>query len=140
MSEQLNHLIGLNNDTRLQSGGIVTAETNISSWTTTMERGISIYGISDGITVDKLLYGSTGGSMFFFECSMNSVLLEANMVYESDTCEAKRLRRFRTSRAERNATDLPYDVVHDSYTFKDFITYLADIGGLASKRQNEPRR
>jgi hypothetical protein len=140
LREQMNYMIGLNNDTRLQSGGIFTAETNVSSWTTILERGFFIYGIGNGTTAEKLLYGSKifDGSMFLFECSMNSVLLEANMVCESDTCEAKRLRRLRTPRAERNATHLPYDVVHNSYTFKYFITDLAEIGGKTSNVKTNP--
>jgi hypothetical protein len=139
-AEQFNYLIGLNNDTRLQSGGIFPYEANTTSWTTIMKRGFFIYGISDGVTVDKLLYGSqiVSGTMYLFECSMKSVLLEANMVCESETCEAKRLRRLRTPCAERNSTYRPHDVVHDGYTYKYFITDLAEIGGKTSIMKTNP--
>jgi hypothetical protein len=140
MKEQFDYLTSLDNNTQLQSGGIFPYNPNATSWTTIMERQFFIYGISNGVTVEKLLYGSQflSGSLFLFECSMNSVMLEANMVCESDTCEAKRLRRLRTPRAERNATYLPYDVVHDGYTFKYFITDLAEIGGKTSNFRTNP--
>jgi hypothetical protein len=112
MAEQFNYLIGLKNNTRLQSGGIFPYEANTTSWTAIMERGFFICGISDGVTVDKLLYGSQifSRTMYLFECSMKTVLLEANIVCESGTCEAKRLRHLRTPRAEQNSSYLPYDV------------------------------
>ncbi|KAF1835356.1 hypothetical protein BDW02DRAFT_290196 [Decorospora gaudefroyi] len=140
MTEQMKYLAGLNNSTRLQSGGTFPYQVNSTSGFTIMERGFFIYGISDGVTVEKLLYGSQilSGSIYLFECSMNSVLLEANLICESSTCTTARLRRRLTPRANRNATHLPYDVVNDGYTFKYFITDLAEIGGKTSNFKSNP--
>ena len=102
----MKYLNDLQRANRLQSGGAFTYNT---TWTTVMKRGGFIYGISNGTSAEKLLYGSQvfSGSMYLFECSMNSVLVEANVECTSDTCETKRIRRLGTPRRERNATYLP---------------------------------
>ncbi|CAO2656036.1 Nn.00g048390.m01.CDS01 [Neocucurbitaria sp. VM-36] len=133
----MEYLNDLQKANRLQSGGAFTYNT---TWTTVIERGFFIYGISNGSSAEKLLYGSQlfPGSMYLFECSMRSVLVEENIECTSDACDTKRIRRLGTPRRERNASYLPYDAVHDEYTFKYFITHIAGIGGETSNMRPNP--
>ncbi|KAJ4365520.1 hypothetical protein N0V83_008139 [Neocucurbitaria cava] len=116
---------------RLESGGAFTLN---ATWTTFLKRGFFIFGIADGITAQKLLYGSQffSGSIYLFECSMSSVLVEAYIECTTATCEAKRLRRLNTPRQERYQNYLPYDVVRSAYTFKYLIANIPGIGGTTS--------
>ncbi|KAF1843599.1 uncharacterized protein K460DRAFT_357305 [Cucurbitaria berberidis CBS 394.84] len=93
----------------------MTADTSGGTQRSVMKKDFFIYGISNGTSVEKLLCGSQffSGSMYLFECSMNSVLVEANVACASNSCETKRLRRLATPRWERNQTHLPYNVVHN---------------------------
>jgi hypothetical protein len=131
------YLNDLQKANRLQSGS--QFYTNMSTYQF-MGRGFFLWGVSNGITVEKLLYGSefSQGSLWLFECSMNSVLLEANVECSSDACEAKRLRRLLTPRNEREGRDLPYDVIRDGSTLKYFITGLNPLGGNTSINTPNP--
>lgn len=100
-----------------------------------MGRGFFIWGTSNFTTVGKLIFGSQifGNQLFLFECSLDSVLVEANIQCQSDTCETKRVRRLNTPRSERSGpgtlvSGLPYDVVRDRNTFKYFIGGLNGLG------------
>lgn len=54
--EVINYLNGLQQAHRLQSGGAFANDD--ATWATIRDRGFFIYGISDGVSVGKLLYGS----------------------------------------------------------------------------------
>lgn len=88
-----------------------------------------------------LLFGSrsSSGPYYLFECSMKSVMVEANIICEAESCWVERLRRLSIARSKRNGEDLPYDVVNDPYyTIRYFIQYLAFIGGETSSFQANP--
>ena len=132
------YLNDLQKANRLQSGSQYSLNMTLLQF---MGRGFFIWGESNSITVNKLLYGTEffSNTFFLFECSMNSVLLEANVECQSDVCEAKRLRRLLTTRSKRNAsTGLPYDVVRDGYIFKYFVTGLNPLEGNASINSPNP--
>jgi hypothetical protein len=97
---------------------------------------------SEGSTFkpDALLYGSSqvGLSYYLFECSMKSVLVEANIVCEAASCGIERLRRLKVARKDRHGSGLPYDVVNNGMYSRFFIQYLANIGGENSIYQNNP--
>ncbi|KAH7371443.1 hypothetical protein BKA66DRAFT_551697 [Pyrenochaeta sp. MPI-SDFR-AT-0127] len=86
---------------------------------------------------DKLLYGTYNKdtNVFLYECSMKSILLEANIICHSDRCIVERLRRLQKAREERGVgwsyhnefNGVPYDVVHDNVTNSRFFSRFTTI-------------
>jgi hypothetical protein len=97
---------------------------------------------SEGSTYkpDALIYGSRQISLtyYLFECSMKSVLVEANIVCEAASCGVERLRRLKVARTDRTGTALPYDIVNNAMYSRFFIQFLANIGGENGITQNNP--
>ena len=90
---------------------------------------------------EALLYGSTANTKltyYLFECSMKSVMVEANIICEAASCRADRLRRLSIPRSERNGSYLPYDIVTEGTFTRYFIQYLAGIGGDNGISQDNP--
>jgi len=84
--------------------------------------------------IESLLYGSryTGYSQFFlWECSMRSVMVEANIVCQSDKCGVDRVKRMNRPIMYHDA-GTPYDMVHSWLTAPYFIKALALLGGKTS--------
>tara|TARA_R110002003_G_scaffold1679_2_gene23408 strand:- start:521 stop:2173 length:1653 start_codon:yes stop_codon:yes gene_type:complete len=145
---QLKYLNGLNNAGKLESGN--RFQTNATSLTTTAApgsvvssspRSFFIYSRGTGLKPDALIYGSSGIStvaFYLFECSMKSVMVEANIICEGDSCCVERLRRLNKPRAERYATYLPYDVVNQAYTSRYLIRHLVAVGGESSLGKPNP--
>ncbi|KAH7094856.1 hypothetical protein FB567DRAFT_15141 [Paraphoma chrysanthemicola] len=143
---QLKYLNGLNNARQLESGD--RFKTNSTSLTTTAapgsvisssSRNFFIYTRGTAIKPEALIFGSSGISttaFYLFECSMKSVLVEANIICESDSCGVERLRRLNKPRSARNATHLPYDVINQGYTSKYLIRHLVAVGGESLERPN----
>lgn len=103
-------------------------------------RSFFIYIKKDGLKTDSLLFGSNsvGLAYYLFECAMKSVMVEANILCEADTCVVDRLRRLDKPRSERLARSLPYDVVHDSHTASYFTRHMVEMGGQNSLFQPNP--
>jgi hypothetical protein len=97
---------------------------------------------SEGSTYkpDALIYGSRQISLtyYLFECSMKSVLVEANIVCEAASCGVERLQRLKVARTDRTGTALPYDIVNNAMYSRFFIQFLANIGGENGITQNNP--
>lgn len=90
---------------------------------------------------EALIYGSKeiALSYYIFECSMKSVMVEANINCQGDTCEVQRLRRLNKPRQDRaNATGLPWDVVNVRQTNKYLISHLAMVGGNQTQPVSGP--
>jgi hypothetical protein len=91
---------------------------------------------------EALLYGSKQFSttFFLFECSMKSVMVEANIVCEAKSCGVERLRRLHIPRANRSGTLLPYDVINqdDGFSTFTFLKYLIGIGGGSPLATSNP--
>jgi hypothetical protein len=79
----------------------------------------------------SLLHGSKEIALTFylFECSMHSIIVEANIICESGSCTVSRLRRLNTPRPNWKAKYLPYDVANDAYTNAALIRHIVAIGG-----------
>jgi hypothetical protein len=62
---------------------------------------------------------------------MKSVMVEARIICESESCGVEGLRRLDVNSMKRPSTPrfLPYDVVRSGRTTQFFIAYLAEIGG-----------
>jgi hypothetical protein len=135
---QMNYLHQLNNASMLQSGSKFNASTN--GFNILGDRGFFIYSKGDAIKPETLIYGSRElvNTFYLFECSMKSVLVEANIICNSDSCGVGRLRRLNTPRSKRNSTSLPYDVVNSAMTTKYFITHIAAIGGDGTNSAPNP--
>jgi hypothetical protein len=89
---------------------------------------------------EALLYGSRMVALtyYLFECSMKSVMVEANIICESQSCGVARLRRLNIPRSKRKGDYLPYDVVNnDTYTVS-FLQYLGQLGGESGIEGNNP--
>jgi hypothetical protein len=97
---------------------------------------------SEGSTFkpDALIYGSrqVGLTYYLFECSMKSVMVEANIVCEAASCGVERLRRLKVARTDRTGTALPYDIVNNAMYSRFFIQFLANIGGENGITQSNP--
>jgi hypothetical protein len=80
---------------------------------------------------EALLYGSrmVGLTYYLFECSMKSVMVEANILCESQNCGVARLRRLNIPRSKRNGDYLPYDIVSNGMYTVSFLQYLRKLGG-----------
>ncbi|KAF2827174.1 hypothetical protein CC86DRAFT_369384 [Ophiobolus disseminans] len=105
-----------------------------------LTRSFFFYTRGSAIKPDALIYGSkmVGLTYYLFECSMKSVMVEANIICKADSCGVERLRRLNVDRKIRNGRYLPYDVVNDGYTARMFVQYLASIGGENSIGGNNP--
>jgi hypothetical protein len=141
---QLNYLRGLDGDDKLDSDGqFQYTNTTFSiapvapavglSPAIASNRGFFMYTRGTAIKPDALLYGSSSVSdteYWLFECSMKSVMVEARIICEAESCGVEGLRRLDSSSMGRPSSDyLPYDIVHDGHANKYFIRYLAKIGG-----------
>lgn len=129
---QLNWLNGLNNANNLESGGLFPRNATFANAYTSY-RGFFMYTRGTAIKPEALIYGSKELALnyYIFECSMKSVMVEANVICEADSCSVQRLRRLNKARQDRtaNVTGLPWDVVNDGYTNKALIKHLAAVGG-----------
>jgi hypothetical protein len=126
---QMNYLHQLNNATKLESGDKFNAST--TGFNILGKRGFFMYTKGTAITPESFIYGSReiGLNFYLFECSMKSVLVEANIICKADSCAVERMRRLDIPRKDRNSTRLPYDVVNDGNTNKYFIRHLTGAGG-----------
>ncbi|EUC41088.1 hypothetical protein COCMIDRAFT_107120, partial [Bipolaris oryzae ATCC 44560] len=75
---------------------------------------------------------------YLFECSMRSVMVEANMLCESASCRVGRLRRINVPRSKRNGSFLPYDIVNNGMYTREFLQYFARLGGNTSQFLSNP--
>ena len=121
------YLIQLQNDNLLDGPGMILNET---SWTSFMARGFFVWGIIANQTAEKLLYGSEffSGSLYLFECSMNSVAVEANIICNSNDCRTKRVRRLKSPKPV-TGTGMTWDAAHRYYTFDRVLRHFVSIGG-----------
>ncbi|KAF2129893.1 hypothetical protein P153DRAFT_396232 [Dothidotthia symphoricarpi CBS 119687] len=106
-----------------------------------------IYGVNakgdntTGEIPSKLLYGANNfnGDAFLYECSLGSVLVEAEVTCRSASCVVERLRRLSIPRADRNATaGLPWDVVNVGHWYTYFTRHIPGIAGTTSIYKNHP--
>jgi hypothetical protein len=150
---QLAYLNGLQNANMLESGGgfqtnatHLSPSSSVSGSVVSSSRSFFIYTRMEKttdttMTPQTLIYGSNSYStveFWLFECSMKSVMVEANINCDRDTCGVERLRRLSQPRSERSNTYLPYDVVHDAYTHRYLIRHLAAVGGENSNLKANP--
>jgi hypothetical protein len=126
---QMNYLHGLDNAKQLESGKHFTK--NSTSIDVLGRRGFFFYTTGNATRPAALIYGSKEIALTFylFECSMHSIMVEANIICSSDTCAVDRLRRLNIPRAQRKGKYLPYDVVNNASTSQSFVRHLAAIGG-----------
>jgi hypothetical protein len=101
-----------------------------------------IYSKGTRKKMEALLYGSryTGSTRFFlWECSMNSVMVEANIICRSDKCAVDRLRR-KDKQSEKYASlsGTPYGMVHTWALSPIFVEALASLGGKATMYRPNP--
>ncbi len=125
-----NYLVELSNEGKLDGWG---APLNTSSWAQFMDRGFFLWGILSNSTVltpEKLLYGSEffSGSLYLFECSMNSVAVEANIVCQSSDCRTTRVRRLKSPRPQ-TGLGTTYAAAHSYHTFDRVLRHFVAIGG-----------
>ncbi|KAI8933271.1 hypothetical protein NX059_009901 [Plenodomus lindquistii] len=149
----LKYLNGLNDANVLESGDGFAKNTsqlgaplNVPGTVVSSYRSFFIY-TRMGNTTDRsmkpeaLIYGSSSYStaeFWLFECSLKSVLVEANIICDRNNCGVERLRRLDRSRSDRRFDSLPYDVVHDAYVNKYLIRHLAAVGGENSMMKPNP--
>lgn len=135
----MNYLVDLQNQSRLTTQGWSTPENTTSSLFTDNSFFMYTKGTPDNL--ESLLYGSRylGLSFFLWECSMNSVMVDANIVCQSDKCGVDRLRR--TDLGGKNRTSsiaTPYGMTHVWQWNRYLIQALASLGGEASSMQANP--
>ncbi|KAF2023295.1 hypothetical protein EK21DRAFT_118903 [Setomelanomma holmii] len=146
---QLKYLNGLNNDGKLESGDkfktnstTLTVSGNTPGDVVSSYRSLFIYTKGTALKPEALIYGSSGivtTTFYLWECSMKSVMVEANIICKEDTCDVDRLRRLDTTRTQRNsATGVPYDVVNDGYVNRYLIRHLVAVGGENSLQKPNP--
>jgi hypothetical protein len=134
---QINYLRDLNAAGLLQSGGAFNPNNNqtIASGDyprTSGSHDFFFYSKGKaGRKPEALLYGSrmVGLTYYLFECSMKSIMVEANIICESQSCGVARLRRLNIPRSKRNGDYLPYDVVSNGMHTVSFLQYLRQLGG-----------
>jgi hypothetical protein len=130
---QMKYLRDLNNANDLDSASHFTE--NTTSIDILGNRGFFFYTRTEtenNVTKPiSLIYGSKEIALTFylFECSMHSIVVEANIICESSSCTVSRLGRLNTPRSSRKAKYLPYDVVNEAYTNAALIRHIAAIGG-----------
>jgi hypothetical protein len=92
--------------------------------------------------MESLLYGSryNGRNRFFlWECSMNSVMVEANIICRSDKCGVDRLRRKDKEYKENmSLSRTPYGMAHTWVLGPMFTEALASLGGKATAFRPNP--
>jgi hypothetical protein len=128
-------------------------DTYISLFNTSLDApgpGISTYWIStykflgyyDDNYVPKSLFFVARNfqeETFLFNCSYNSVLVEASLQCRSDNCEVDRIRRLWKPRTERGiGAGFPWDVVHEGDWNSYFLRSLGTIGGFVSNNRYHP--
>jgi hypothetical protein len=154
LGSQLRYLNSLNDAVVLESGNQFQKNATQLSPTTSnnpgtvvsSSRSFFIYTRLGNTTATKhkpqgLIYGSNSivsTSFWLFECSMRSVIVEANIICDKATCVVDRLRRLNRLRSERNAPYLPYDVVHEMYTNRYLMRHLLAVGGENSNFRPNP--
>ncbi|KAF3053856.1 hypothetical protein E8E11_011196 [Didymella keratinophila] len=136
----INYLLGLRNQTNLVTQGWTNTPVNTTSSLFT-DNSFFMYTKGTPDKLEALLYGSRyiGLNFFLWECSMNSVMVEANIICESDKCGVDRLRAAETT--NRNATvpgSTPSGVTSDWQWNRYFIQALASLGGEASAQATNP--
>jgi hypothetical protein len=130
---QMKYLRDLNNANNLDSASHFTD--NSTSIDIIGNRGFFFYTrtLTENNTTKpvSLLHGSKEIALTFylFECSMHSIIVEANIICESGSCTVSRLRRLNTPRPNWKAKYLPYDVANDAYTNAALIRHIVAIGG-----------
>lgn len=137
---QIKWLNELNNANQLESGGLFPTNATFATIFGGY-RGFFMYTKGTAIKPEALIYGSKeiALSYYIFECSMKSVIVEANIICEGDSCEVNRLRRLNKSRQDRsNATGLPWDVVNVGQWNKYLIRNLAGVGGNQTQPMSGP--
>lgn len=100
-----------------------------------------MYSKGTGQKNEALLYGSryTGTTRFFlWECSMNSVMVEANIVCQSDKCGVDRVRRIVKPFEKYIAYRTPYGVAHSRSLSPMFIQAIAWLGGKTTMYRPNP--
>ncbi|KAH8726751.1 hypothetical protein GQ44DRAFT_771117 [Phaeosphaeriaceae sp. PMI808] len=138
---QMKYLRDLDSTAKLESGGQFVRNATVSlAPKGSMTQSFFIYARGPAFKPDALVYGSRmiASAYFLFECSMKSVIVEANIVCKSDTCAIERLRRLNIPRNRRNSINLPYDVINSGTKTRYFIRYLAEIGGENSIFKTNP--
>jgi hypothetical protein len=142
---QVQYLRGLQESGRLYDAGqFMTNATRTLLTDGTSQRFFFFYTIFNDTTQSKpqaLIYGSSGFNglqWYLFECSMKSILVEANIICQSSVCGVERIRRLSLDRSSRSVIRAPYDVVNNAGINKDFIGALGDIGGTTSYERANP--
>jgi len=137
----MNYLLGLQNQTKLITQGWTNTPVNTTSSLFT-DNSFFMYTKGTPDKLEALLYGSryiTSLNFFLWDCSMNSVMVEANIICESDKCGIDRLRSADTT--SRNATVpgfTPFGTTHDWQWNRYFVQALASLGGEASRQAVNP--
>jgi hypothetical protein len=136
----MNYLLGLQNQTKLITQGWTNTPVNTTSSLFT-DNSFFMYTKGTPDKLEALLYASRYMSLNFFlwECTMNSVIVEANIICNSDKCGVDRLRGVDT--ASRNTTVsgfTPFGATHDYQWNRNFVQALASLGGEASAQATNP--
>lgn len=136
---QMNYLLGLQNQTKLITQGWTNVPQNTTSSLFT-DNSFFMYTKGTSDKLEALLYGSKyiGLSFFLWECSMNSVTVEANIICESNKCGVDRVRGAETKRNATVPGFTPFGVTHDWQWNRNFVQALASLGGEASSQATNP--
>jgi hypothetical protein len=135
----MNYLVDLQNQSKLTTQGWSTPQNTTSSLFT--DNSFFMYTKGTWDNMEGLLYGSRyiGLNFFLWECSMNSVMVDANIVCQSDKCGVDRLRRTDLEGKNRTVSGFtPYGTTHVWQWNRNFIQALASLGGEASNMQANP--
>jgi hypothetical protein len=145
---QIKYLRDMNAAKLLQSEGAFNPNNNYTivpgeypPTSSVYDRGFFVYSIGKaGYKQDALLYGSraVANTYYLFECSMMSVMVEANMLCQSASCSVGRLRRVDVPRSKRQGDYLPYDVVNGGMYTRDFLRYFQRLGGDTDSFSSNP--
>lgn len=136
---QMNYLLGLQNQTKLITQGWTNIPQNTTSSLFT-DNSFFMYTKGTPDKLEALLYGSKyiGLNFFLWECSMNSVMVEASIVCESSKCGVDRVRSAETKRNATAPGFTPFGVTHDWQWNRNFVQALASLGGEASSQATNP--
>ena len=136
----LNYLVGLQNQSKLTTQGW-DAPLNSSISLIPQDNSFFMYTKGTWDNMEGILYGSRGVStlaVYLWECSMNSVMVEANIICQSDSCKVERLRRKKVSEKESANDGTPYGITHVWQWNRYFINALASLGGAVSTYRSNP--
>ncbi|KAF3032805.1 hypothetical protein E8E12_002211 [Didymella heteroderae] len=137
----MNYLLSLQNSSKLTTQGWTNTPRNTTSPLFT-DNSFFMYTKGTPDKLEALLYGSryiTSLNFFLWECSMNSLMVEANIVCQFDKCAVDRLRRADTQDQKGTLSGFtPYGVTHTWQWNRYFIQALASLGGEASTQQSNP--